>query len=73
METHSDHIFNGLRVAIVQNKIDKDDMNISFLRLDDRGCSENHLIDIGKRGRINNYIEDLFDQFDIDLDRMLGI
>lgn len=73
LETHSDHIFNGLRVAIVQNKIDKDDMNISFLRLDDRGCSENHLIDIGKRGRINNYIEDLFDQFDIDLDRMLGI
>ena len=48
-------------------------MNISFLRLDDEGCSESHLIDIGKRGRINNYIEDLFDQFDIDLDRMLGI
>lgn len=73
LETHSDHIFNGLRVAIVQDKISKDDMDISFLRLDDNGCSEMHLIDIGKRGRINNYIEDLFDQFDIDLDRMLGI
>lgn len=73
LETHSDHIFNGLRVAIVKDKIDKEDMNLSFLRLDDNGCSENHLIDIGKRGRINNYIEDLFDQFDIDLDRMLGI
>lgn len=73
LETHSDHIFNGLRVAIVQYKISKDDMDISFLRLDDNGCSEMHLIDIGKRGRINNYIEDLFDQFDIDLDRMLGI
>ncbi|GAA0106518.1 DUF3696 domain-containing protein [Paraclostridium sordellii] len=73
LETHSDHIFNGLRVAIVQNKIEKNNMNMSFFRLDDRGCSKNHLIDIGKRGRINNYIEDLFDQFDIDLDRMLGI
>ncbi|MBW4863557.1 MAG: AAA family ATPase [Paeniclostridium sp.] len=73
LETHSDHIFNGLRVAIVQNKIEKNNMNMSFFRLDDRGCSENHLIDVGKRGRINNYIEDLFDQFDIDLDRMLGI
>lgn len=73
LETHSDHIFNGLRVAIVQNEIDKGNVNISFLRLDDNGCSERHLIDIGKRGRINNYVEDLFDQFDIDLDRMLGI
>lgn len=73
LETHSDHIFNGLRVAIVQDKIDKSNMNISFLRLDDEGCSESHSIDIGKRGRINNYIEDLFDQFDIDLDRILGI
>lgn len=73
LETHSDHIFNGLRVAIVQEKIDKNDMNICFLRLDEKGCSENHLIDIGKRGRINNYVEDLFDQFDVDLDRMLGI
>lgn len=73
LETHSDHIFNGLRVAIVQNKIEKEDINLSFLRLNDNGCSENYLIDIGKRGRINNYIEDLFDQFDIDLDRMLGI
>lgn len=73
LETHSDHIFNGLRVAIVQNKIEKNNMNMSFFKLDDRGCSENNLIDIGKRGRINNYIEDLFDQFDIDLDRMLGI
>lgn len=73
IETHSDHIFNGTRVAISNGDIDEDKVSINFLSLDDRYCTKNDSIKVGKRGRILNPPEDLFDQFDIDLDRMLGL
>lgn len=73
IETHSDHIFNGTRVAIANDMIKEDKVSINFLSLDEKYCTENDRITIGKRGRIVNPPEDLFDQFDIDLDRMLGL
>lgn len=73
IETHSDHIFNGTRVAISNGYIDSEKVSINFLSLDDRYCTKNDFIKVGKRGRILNPPEDLFDQFDIDLDRMLGL
>ncbi|MBO0545438.1 DUF3696 domain-containing protein [Clostridium botulinum] len=44
-----------------------------FLSLDERNCTINSQIKISKRGRIIDPPQDLFDQFEIDLDRMLGI
>lgn len=73
IETHSDHIFNGTRVAISNEKISTDNVSINFFSLDNRYCTKNNFIEVGKRGRILNPPEDLFDQFDIDLDRMLGL
>ncbi|MGM9534900.1 MAG: DUF3696 domain-containing protein [Intestinibacter sp.] len=73
IETHSDHIFNGVRAGIANNEIALDDVSINFLSLDDRYCTVNNRIEIGKRGSIKNCPTDLFDQFDIDLDRMLGL
>lgn len=73
IETHSDHIFNGTRVAISNGDIDAKNVSLNFLSLDERYCTQNTPINIGKRGRIIDPPEDLFDQFDIDLDRMLGL
>lgn len=73
IETHSDHIFNGMRVAISNENLKEDEASINFLSLDEENCTVNNEIHIGKRGRIIDPPEDLFDQFDIDLDRMLGL
>ncbi|TCO67894.1 DUF3696 domain-containing protein [Marinisporobacter balticus] len=73
IETHSDHFFNGLRVAIANSAISNEEVSINFLSLDNRNCTINSEIKISKRGRIIDLPQDLFDQFEIDLDRMLGI
>lgn len=73
IETHSDHFFNGLRVAMTNGNISDEELSINFLSLDDRNCTINNEIKISKRGRILDPPQDLFDQFEIDLDRMLGI
>lgn len=38
IETHSDHIFNGTRVAIANGDIDAAKVSLNFLNLDDRYC-----------------------------------
>lgn len=73
IETHSDHFFNGLRVAVANGTSSNEELSINFLSLDDRNCTINSEIKISKRGRIVDPPQDLFDQFEIDLDRMLGI
>lgn len=73
IETHSDHIFNGIRVEIANQNLISDEVSVNFLSLNEENCTINSEIEIGKRGRIIDPPNDLFDQFDIDLDRMLGI
>ncbi|MBD5101938.1 MAG: DUF3696 domain-containing protein [Subdoligranulum sp.] len=73
VETHSDHIFNGIRAGIATGDMEKENIIINFFYLDERLCTQNTQINIGKNGRILNYVDGLFDQFDLDLDRMLNI
>ncbi len=73
IETHSDHIFNGIRVAVALNTLKKDDYTINFFSLNDKKCTVVNNIEVSKRGRIANNPEGLFDQFEIDIDKMLGL
>ena len=73
VETHSDHIFNALRVGIAQRTMEKENISINFLNLGSDNCTRNHQIEIGRYGAIENPIPNLFDQFQLDLDKMLGI
>lgn len=73
IETHSDHIFNGIRVGIATENMDSKNISVNFFSIDDNDCTQNTVIEFGKRGRILNYTEGLFDQFDSDLNRMLNI
>lgn len=73
VETHSDHIFNGIRAGIAREEMSRDIVCVDFLSLDEEYCSKNTVVQIGKHGSILNQEKYLFDQFDFDLERMLGI
>lgn len=73
IETHSDHIFNALRVGIANRTMCSDSIKINFMRLGTDNCTRNHVIEIGKYGKIENPIPNMFDQFQEDLDKMIGL
>ncbi|MHA6697209.1 AAA family ATPase [Chryseobacterium sp. A321] len=73
VETHSDHIFNGVRKSIHRKEIQNDLVKIHFFELDENNISHNHLIKLNNDGRILNLKDGLFDQFDNDLDELLDL
>ena len=74
VETHSDHIFNGVRKNIHQKKIDSKSASVLFFNLDkDGGCSEHVDIKIDENGKVANHQKGLFDQFNSDLNDLLGL
>lgn len=73
VETHSDHIFNGVRKLVRSKYMQIEDIQIYFVRKNERECSEAVKIDITKEGKIRNQQKGLFDQFDEDLDELLGL
>lgn len=73
VETHSDHIFNGLRKSIKQKKISAEQAKVYFFKLDENYLSRPVLIEIDENGIVKNYEKVFFDQFDEDLDDLLGL
>lgn len=73
VETHSDHIFNGIRVGVSTQKMDARKICVNFVSHDEKGGTQCEKIEFGKRGDIKNPQPDLFEQFDIDLNKMLGL
>lgn len=73
IETHSDHIFNGIRVGLSNGNIERNKVSVNFFDLDCDNCTNNTVVEFGKRGRILNNVDGLFDQFNLDLNSMLGI
>jgi len=73
IETHSDHIFNGIRKAVAFNKIKKEKAALFFFELDESNSSSATEINLSDKGRVLNYKKGLFDQFDDDLDALLGL
>ena len=71
IESHSEHILNGLRIPIYDNVISKDHLNVLYF---DRNV-ENYFtrIDVGEKGKISNWPPDFFDQSTKDLNYLFGI
>ncbi|WP_166334436.1 DUF3696 domain-containing protein [Sphingobacterium chungjuense] len=65
IESHSEHILNGLRVASLNQNvfIDHSDINILYFN---EGF-EHHEIQINEKGKIDNWPTGFFDQQDIDI------
>ncbi|MCY9057262.1 AAA family ATPase [Bacillus inaquosorum] len=74
IETHSDHIFNGVRKSINKKNIGKENVSVYFFSIDDNEMVTNSVnIKFDNNGNVINHQEGLFDQFDDDLDELLGL
>ncbi|CAM3839588.1 DUF3696 domain-containing protein [Marinicrinis lubricantis] len=73
IETHSDHIFNGVRKALNKKNIDREEVAVYYFKIDDNFTTVPTLIDFKENGNVVNHQRGLFDQFDDDLDELLGL
>lgn len=73
IESHSDHIFNGIRKAIALKAISQKYVSINFFELDENLLTKNTRIELSDSGRVVKHINGLFDQFDNDLDELLRL
>ncbi|MGK9470893.1 AAA family ATPase [Pantoea agglomerans] len=72
IESHSDHILNGIRKAVKQKIIDHEDT--AFYFFNKRSCHESQVISpqIDKNGIIDHWPNGFFDQFDKDISYLAG-
>ncbi|MFO0598939.1 MAG: DUF3696 domain-containing protein [Myxococcaceae bacterium] len=61
IETHSEHLINGLRLAIANKKMSHDDLSILFLSRDEFG-SEVSKVEVGADGSIARWPRGFFDE-----------
>jgi predicted ATPase len=76
LETHSDHVLNGIRVAVHQGKIKPENVKINFFQPDniekDIIRSSVTSLKIDRDGRIDHWPDGFFDQWDNSLDILLS-
>lgn len=72
IETHSDHIFNGVRKSIYKKDLKLENVATYYFDLNDNGLSNVQKVVFNEEGKVLNNLEGLFDQFDEDLDILLG-
>ena len=73
IETHSDHIINGLMVAVHNKIVKPEDVALYYIQSDeDEHTSDLHSIQVEEDGRISNAPDGFFDQIDIDLQTIVG-
>ncbi len=71
LETHSDHILNGLRIAVKQSVIDPDDVALHyFYRREGQSSHDVTQLRIYKDGGIDRWPEGFFDQYEKDLEEL---
>ena len=72
LETHSDHILNGIRVATKKAILKPEQTKIYYFRKEKNKLETKiEEINIDKNGGIDNYPKGFFDQFDDDLDKLV--
>lgn len=73
IESHSDHIFNGIRRLLHSRNLQLNDVGIFNFRLEDIGSTSISEIALSQEGGVPDYVPGLFEQFDKDLDSILRI
>jgi predicted ATPase len=72
LETHSDHVLNGIRVAVHDGKLDPDAVQLHyFQRRFEDGCSSVVSPRIDRDGRIDQWPDGFFDEWDKSLEALL--
>lgn len=72
VETHSDHIYNGIRKSIRLDEISCENVSIYFFKQNEKGCGVPLNIPINDEGKALASSDGLFDQINKDLDVILG-
>lgn len=71
IESHSEHILNGLRVAVHEGLISNQDLNVLYF--DKKGDNLFEKVNVDKDGGIDNWPSNFFDQSSNDLNILLGL
>ncbi len=73
VETHSDHVLNGIRLAVKNNHLETDDVKLNFFTRDiESGDCYIETPSVLPNGDISNWPSGFFDQWGKDLDALLG-
>lgn len=71
IETHSDHIFNGIRIETKNSKDFAKDIQTHWFELDDKKLTTVTSPSIDDSGRLNDWPKGFFDQFEINASDLL--
>ncbi|MCQ8119840.1 AAA family ATPase [Methylomonas rosea] len=71
METHSDHVLNGVRLAVKQRKLPSSEVRIHFFAHRPGQAAEPEYLSIDDDGRLNSWPTGFFDQFDFALSELM--
>ncbi len=71
IESHSDHILNGLRVAVLDKILKNTDLNILYFQRDED--VQVNKVPVEPDGAINEWPPGFFDQADKDFERLFGV
>ncbi len=66
LETHSDHIVNGLRIAVKQGMIDRNDAIVHYFERDEFNCCKSPVVTtirMDEQGELSSYPEDFMDEW----------
>lgn len=75
IETHSDHVLNGIRLAVHGGKLDPKDVQLHYFdRTEKNGQAYTEVVSphIDRNGRIDQWPEGFFDEWDKSLEALLG-
>jgi len=67
IESHSEHILNGLRICSLRKDIELTNNDISIFYFDDKNYKPYIKLNINENGKIDNWVEGFFDQQETDL------
>lgn len=73
LETHSDHIYNGMRKCIKRNMLSRDKIAAYYFELDETMQTRIYHITFNDQGAEKTHPYGMFDQFDDDLDELIGM
>ncbi|MCI0673658.1 MAG: DUF3696 domain-containing protein [Myxococcaceae bacterium] len=74
LETHSDHLLNGIRLAVHQGKLSHDKVRLHFFERVDGALTPHHQVlspHMDRNGRIDQWPAGFFDEWDAALDQLL--
>ena len=74
VETHSDHIVNGIRVAVKENEIDSKKVNIEYFTrkvTEDEQFSKIQNIKVDRNGELSDYPTDFMDEWNNQLLKLI--